>query len=840
MPRNVFRKRFPMSKFAHLLRASTPDMGVDADVSTVPAEEADQSAPTSGNQSAAEEETFIGHLDSMKTYGAWSMGSFWVDENNTLKVTGQTLTDMKEGMYYQVTGRRRMHPTHGESFEIGSYLPHVPLNVSAIRKYLVAAFDGIGEKSAQKMIDHVRATSGEKGLEDFRQQLITAPWEIDWSPIQMQGEYNPAGEETSVAFVVRDLSTRLGGIQGFNTNVIKALAAYLMESRPRLPEIERSASPVQDCWLILAEDPYRPIQHVRGYGFLVADSIARLLNIPLLDPSRLGAMVAYVLQRACDMEGHVYLTEKQLIDALNRLDKTSSAEAAVAYAMENKLIVRDDEFGASRFYPPSLYEAELAVASAVAELMQDSEPLIRRVTDDQIQKAFRFGKPDPMRWSLDKSQLDAVRSIVTSRSRLHILTGGPGSGKTALMETIIRLDPRARFHFCAPTGKAAKVLNNRVADTGNHATTAHSLLKGSEEGWLVNPDNPLEGETLVADEGSMPGLDLYKAIFEALNEDMHIILVGDTNQLQSIQPGRVLQDLLRIPGVNHCHLNTTHRNSGGILEVLREIEQGTINPVSRGDTVLFSNGLAEASDGFDVVLQRYLESVNRVGLENVLLTMSMRQGKPDVPGWNITYANARLREVCNPHAERLPGTSNLHVGDRVIIRDNMKIRQKGSPEVDDDDTDDEFTQRVVNGDTGRILSYEPWPKSTREAGVRWTKLQLDDGRTIDYPGNLLSELDHAYALTVHAAQGSEYQEVICVVTPGAASFINKTSIFTGFSRPRQRLHVFGEDQVLKTIAATPPPRRNSGLVERVAGQTMQEEEQAAPRRSFAHLARMRA
>jgi exodeoxyribonuclease V alpha subunit len=194
--------------------------------------------------------------------------------------------------------------------------------------------------------------------------------------------------------------------------------------------------------------------------------------------------------------------------------------------------------------------------------------------------------------------------------------------------------------------------------------------------------------------------------------------------------------------------------------------------------------------------------------------MSRRQGDVDTPGYNTTYANALLRAVCNPHAPKVPGTA-LHVGDRIIIRDNMTIEQPADPKRPDAPV---LSVDVVNGDTGTIKGFDLDEKDQRNGAARWLRLTLDDGRAIKFPGSAANALAHAYALTVHAGQGSEYPEV------------NRNMLFTGLSRARENLRIFGEDKVLMRIAATPLPPRNSALVERVLAELAGENEEAAERK----------
>lgn len=790
----------------------------------------------------------VGYLDRVRIFGDWGIGDFWTEDRGAVKITGQVVKSLNEGAQYRLTGRRKTHQKYGESVDILSAAPHVRLDPRAIEKYMEANFDGIGAKSAKKMVKHAISTGGDAGLENLRQQLLNAPWSIDWSPVNREGTFKATSDETAVDFVKRDLTTRLSGVHGMNSLVIGLLARWAFNCRMSDPHFEKTQDPVADSWRLLSRDPYAAIPKINGLGFLLADAIGRMVNLPLDAPQRLSALVAHALKRGCDMEGHVFLRHEQLVDSIRQVERTIDPKIAIDHGLASETIVLDDERGQPRYYTPDLMEAEDMVADAVAKMIGDRAPLLTSVKglDDRIQAAFRQGKENASSFSLDPSQVAAVRGALTSNARIHIITGGPGCGKTSLVETEIKMLPGKTFHFGAPTGKAAKVLSSRIAQTGNKASTVHSLLRGSEGGWQVNQDDPLSGDVLVIDESSMPPLDQYRAILDACNKDMHLILVGDQNQLQSIQPGRVLSDLIEVKGINHAHLTTVHRNGGGILEVVKEIESGKMSCKDHPD-VYFSHGLGDAVDFFPVVMNAYMDAVARRGIENVILMMSRRQGEPSEPGWNTTYANAVLRDLMNPGAEKIPGSSKMHIGDRIIIRENMTLKQKSQssdPFSDDDDEDNARYESVVNGDTGQLMSYELYRGKGKgnQSGAAWLRIRLDDGRAIDYPGEALSKLDHSYAMTVHSCQGSEYQEVLAVLTPGAPTFINRSTLYTAASRPRLKMHFFAEDSVLRKIAATPAPRRNSALVEKIAERLAEEEgdaeeqgEAANQTRSFGRL-----
>lgn len=747
-----------------------------------------------------------GTVDSIKMFGEW--GKAFIYDPVTLKdiaLSGNLVGTLKEGQDYTVTGSTRIHPKYGESVEITSARPHVALNEKAIAKFLAANYDGVGPKSAQKYVETLLGSGGVTALEAFRQKLLTEPWAIDASAINKNGSYSSEERDrTTLAFIQRDLATKLIGIEGIRAPVLTALAKRLAGKLPPAKEGQSTGDPVSTAWAMLASDPYESIGAVHGYGFAMADAIGRQVGIDRDAPPRLAALVAHAVREGCQMGGHVYLEMHQVRQSIAKLDATVSINAAIEVARERKTVALDTELGATRVYPFGLLKAEISLAKGIAELCQPHQALLTGTKDALARRIQSAAKKlgGVFKDGVDESQVAALSNILSSRVRIHTLTAEPGSGKTAVMEVLTKVLDKKRFIFCGPTGQSAKVLTNRLKSVGCSASTIHSLLQGSSAAdFQINEGNPLEGDVLVVDEASMPPLDIADALLRAMNENMHVIFLGDPFQLKSIDPGRVLQDLLEIEAIDHNRLTTVHRNSGALLDVIREVKRGQLDTTSRPG-VTFSHGLPDAEDGFAEVVSKYVDAVARSGYPGTGLLMSRRKGEPDVPGWNTTYANAVLREVCNPNARKVPGTS-IYVNDRIIIKDNMEVETANGPE------------RVVNGDMGTVKSFTLDEKDKRNAGAALIILALDDGRTIPFPGTYGNSLQHSYANTVHVAQGSQYKDVIAVVTPGQASFINNEMIYTGFSRSRTELMVYADDAVLKQVARTPAPSRNSGLVERV-------------------------
>ena len=812
-----------------------------------------------------------GRLVTIKEFNGWAIGTLYTEDREEIRIKGEVLIGLKEGLEYSISGRHTTHTQHGEGFDATSVAPMISANDSAIEFYLVKSFDGIGPAKAAKYIKLVRGEGGDEAIEKLRATLLNEPWLLDLTKIDGKAKFSSGEDpqnEIKLLMVTRNLMLRLGTLKGFKEATAKSLATNLLlnfkRDHPEGPGLPPPpADIVGETWAALMRNPYSLIRKTEGYGFLTAESIAVVAGLPRDSTIRLSALAEYAVEEGCQRKGHTFLSAVEFVETLRRLDPTANPQKSLNAAVFESCIVVDGK----RVYSPKLFEAEKELAQNIANMMQASVPMTARLAQAVVRKLDKdAAKINPaFKDGFDADQTGGVAGIMTGNQRIHVLTGGPGTGKTAIIEAMLSLLPNKTFAFAAPTGRAAKILTSRVKPYGYTAVTTNSLLQGSEEGgFKVNKEEPLECDVLVLDENTMTGIVMANAVLSALSPTAHLILLGDpglpakpgvadsarAGQLPSISPGRFMQDMLLMPSVNHHHLIKTYRNDGGILEVVQQTAMGKLSTHDR-ETVKFSHGLPEPEIGFPSVMQEYLALVQQDGIENTLLLMPKRKGDRETPGWNATYANHVLREVLNPNGEKIPGTS-LFLGDRIIIRENLKIKQPDSSsfgqivrapvyedskkslmerlvesrtapapasldlsEHGEDGDDESVTERVVNGDTGMITAFVMAGNNKRLGSPQWLELKLDDGRKLYFSGLDMAALQHAYAQTIHSAQGSEYLNVILVVTPGNPDFMNQNMLNTGESRARKFLSIYGEDRVIKQIAATPMPKRNSALVERV-------------------------
>ena len=791
-----------------------------------------------GNQSffAGERVSLIGQLTFLKSFpNGWTIGRIKTDELANFGVTGNSLTGLTVNVVYHFCGLISQHPTYGLQLKVESATLHVPENKEGIAKFLRQNFKGVGKVAAGKIVSFHLNQPG--GLTEFRKNLIANPYSMNFAEAGVKQKTSMDNIDGVRGMIYMDLATRIGG-QDVGDKLLRRMAA-LFE-----PLVENLSNPVAAAWDILSSNPYSLIRSLQGYGFHLADSLAQQIGFDLTRQERLGALVTHAINEGCNANGHTYLTEDNFKQIIHAVDPTIDIQAALTAAqnMGEPLVVDSD-----RYYIESVYQAEMSLARYFCNRqLLKTRSSISELAGGDLENAIDAAQ-NKIGLYLDSSQRACVHGLLSSTNTVHTITAGPGCGKTTIIEVIVQLllynqkspssskpghvhSRNTRIGFCASTGKAAKVLSARVRRFGLRALTVHSLLgvrrtdssDGEGQGggmFLHHQENPLAIDLLVVDESSMVDLALMHALVAALPDSSHIVFLGDPQQLPSVGPGSCLADLLELP-FDHHRLTTTHRNDGGILDVVTQAGHGQIDFQPRRD-VTFHDGLPVATEAsISAVMDHYASAVAACGgdFSKVGLLIARRKGDADTPGWNSTYLNAMLRERYNPEANMrlflasIEGPANatkgvkiygtrFRIDDRVIIRKNIALAHRDDPDAP--------IEQVVNGDTGTILDFDVERGNASEIIIA-----LDDARVIRLPAEYIDELDIAYAMTVHSAQGSEYEQLLFICVNGTPSFVHRGIVFTAFSRAKNHLSVFGDIKVLRSVLARPAPRRNSHLVPR--------------------------
>jgi exodeoxyribonuclease V alpha subunit len=766
---------------------------------------------------------------SAPNHSGWSYGRVKLSDGTSFSVSGVAMSDVKKGGEYELSGTWSTY--NGEAqMKVATALPYIAANRAGVINFLVANFKGIGQKKVKEIVD-TWESDGRK-LEEMYLLLRDGPEVIDeW--IQGKGFKNVSmltqkfQAHPDVMFVYRSLvlKHRVNDLSDtiVSESTLKNMAKYLLgipleaavsEQKPRCSKEEAIKK--------FEENSFLPIFGVKGYGFKTADKIWKHLKRDPHHPARLAALGWFILEESCQNGGHTYLPAKEFEHAIQASDPTLNLRGVLAaletHTPKDAHTVMDVD---GRYYISWLYRAEEAVARRMLRMMnsENGENKIISMSEDKLKKSIeeiekKRGFP------LDSEQRSALMGVALNNKLLHTVTAMPGCGKTAIMEflsEIIMQDRGGGVMFMAPTGKAAKVLNGRVKKQGLTATTIHSAIgygNSSKESLT------LDANVVVADESSMVDISLMKSLLDALPEDAHLILIGDTDQLPSVGPGQVLSDILKLP-LDHHQLHEVHRNTGNILKLVKAIKNGRYERMPESDVQTY--GLPDPSM-ISKVLDKYEEEVrSRSGdLQKVGILTGMRRGDPLKPGWNVTYLNAALQERFNPIGKKIAGT-NIREGDRVIVRKNQKpfLLDKSGDVVSSNGM--QVQTFTANGDTGvlkRGLVNE-------EGMVKSVIVDLDDGRSVRLDDEKIRSLDLGYALTVHQAQGSEFECAFVFMTNGVPGLFNRKLLYTAVSRAKEQLYLFGDGVVLRSLVHRTGDKRFTYLSERVQELLYEETAQAA-------------
>ncbi|MER7987332.1 ATP-dependent RecD-like DNA helicase [Streptomyces noursei] len=716
--------------------------------------------------------------------------------SDLLTVVG-ALLGAQPGESLRMEGRWGSHPQYGKQFTVENYTTVLPATVQGIRRYLGSGLiKGIGPRIADRITEHfgidtldvIEREPGRlievPGLGPKRTKLIGAAWE----------------EQKAI----KEVMVFLQGV-GVSTSI--AVRIYKKYG-------DASISVVRN-------QPYRLAADVWGIGFLTADRIAQAVGIPHDSPDRVKSGLQYALSQSTD-QGHCFLPEEQLIaDAVKLLqvDTGLVIDCLAELAEDPEGVVREKvpgpEDGApvTAVYLVPFHRAEISLAGRLTRLLR---------TDDDRMPAFQDVDWDrALAWlarrtgaQLAPEQQAAVRLALTSK--VAVLTGGPGCGKSFTVRSVVELAraKRATVVLAAPTGRAAK----RLAElTGADASTVHRLLELKPGGDAAyDADRPLDADLVVVDEASMLDLLLANKLVKAVPPGAHLLLVGDVDQLPSVGAGEVLRDLLagagagggtsegeegRVPGgpVPAVRLTRIFRQAqqSGVVTNAHRINSG-VPPLTSGlpDFFLFPEEDAEEAARLtvDVVARRIPAKFGLDPRRDVQVLAPMHRGPAGAGS-----LNGLLQQAVTPArpdlAERRFGGRVFRVGDKVTqIRNNYEKGRNG----------------VFNGTVGVVTGLDVVEQ-------RLTVL-TDEDEEVPYDFDELDELAHAYAVTIHRSQGSEYPAVVIPVTTSAWMMLQRNLLYTAVTRAKRLVVLVGSrralGQAVRTVSAG---RRHTALDHRLAG-----------------------
>ena len=675
--------------------------------------------------------------------------------NDLVTLVGNLL-EVPVGSVLLCRGEWKVDKRYGSQFVAATWEETMPATVYGIEKYLGSGLvKGIGPRFARAIVQRF----GTETI-DIIETEIERLYEVPNIGRKRVAKIRESWEKQ------KDIKNVMLFLQGYGVSTAYAAKIYREYGKESIDKVR--------------ENPYRLADDIWGIGFKTADGIAAKMGYGKEDPRRCRSGILYTLGQLSD-EGHVYAGEEQLVKTAGQL--LEAGETAIRDTLAGMLQAEDLILDKDAIYLPPFYHAECGTSRRLRDLAQSTGRSLFDGLFDPSSLTAETGI------EYDEVQLAAIRQAVTSK--VMVLTGGPGTGKTTTTQGIIAALKKAglRVLLAAPTGRAAKRMSEA---TGMEAKTIHRLLEyNPQDGYKRNDENPLEGDALIVDECSMIDILLMNNLLKAVPVGMRLVFVGDIDQLPSVGAGNVLRDIIdsqRIPVVRLVRIFRQAQKSRIVMNA-HTINQGRFPDTSNGrDTDFFfmrEDDPERAAETIVRLVKERLPRAYRESPDRIQVLTPMQRGVVGAANLNLL-----LQQALNPSGPSLGrGGYTYRQGDRVMQQRNN------------------YDKDVFNGDLGYI----------REVDTEERTLKVDfDGKKVEYDVTELDELTLAYATTIHKAQGSEYPIVVMPVLMTHFVMLQRNLIYTGITRAKKICVLLGAAKALAyAVRNVSVLKRNTRLKERL-------------------------
>ena len=704
-----------------------------------------------------------------------------------------TFSYLNEGEYIVASGNYVKHPVYYMQFKIDSYEFQVPEDKASVKRYLASgAIKGIGQKMADRIVK-------EFGDDTFR-IMEEEPERL----AEIKGiSIAKAMDITNQLMEKKDMRKAMMFLQKFG--IAMNLATKIFKQYGN------------QIYSIIENNPYKLADDIEGIGFKIADEIASKVGIKIDSDFRIKSGMLYCLSRAT-LNGHIYLPKEELVREVANLlliDVKDFDKYLMDLSVDKKIVCRTKEDGSVYVYSSIYYYMEGNVAKRLKGLA---------VTDprsvDEIDKRIASIE-ESENIELDEIQKDGIRKA--AQNGLFIITGGPGTGKTTTINSIIKffeLDG-LEIRLAAPTGRAAKrmteachieaqTIHRLLEINGGGGENTTSKASGLSMYFDRNEENPLEADLIIVDEMSMVDINIFYSLLKAVAVGTKLILVGDVDQLPSVGPGNILKDIIASECFPVVKLEKIFRQAetSEIITNAHKINKGeevVLNKYSKDFLFVRRNGSEAIINAMKTLISDKLPGYVHADISEIQILTPSRKSAT-----GVDRLNNIMQDFLNPanpvKQEKKMGDTIYREGDKVMqIKNDYQLEwQKKSKYgvVYDRGTG------VFNGDTGIIDEINTFNESVT--------VKFEDGRFVDYQFTQLDELELAYAITVHKSQGSEYPAVIIPMYPGPRMLMNRNILYTAVTRARTCVCMVGEEEVFRQMARNiTDTKRYSSLDDRI-------------------------